>query len=189
MQPSNRYIITGGGGSGKTTLINALKEHGFNCYDEVSRQIIIEQQKKGGDVMPWLNLPAFGEACFKEMSLQLIEPCFSSTFFDRGIPDILAYYAVNKIEQNPIYLSKNNLYNPTVFICPPWKDIFVNDEQRPESFEFAQNIYFELKECYTKAGFRLITLPKISVLGRVAFIADKLNIAIKNRSYDVLQEQ
>lgn len=189
MQQSNRYIITGGGGSGKTTLINALRTKGFNCYDEVSRQIIIEQQQKGGDKMPWLNLPAFAKACFQQMTFQLEEPCNKSTFYDRGIPDLIAYYAVNHLDLDYMYLSKNELYNKTVFICPPWKEIFINDAQRPETFEFTQQIYFELRKCYLLAGFQLITLPKAPVQQRVSFILNHLETAVKNQSCDVLLEQ
>ncbi|MCD8445075.1 AAA family ATPase, partial [Tenacibaculum finnmarkense] len=38
-----KYIITGAPGTGKTTLINLLK-NSFSCMDEVSRKVITEEQ-------------------------------------------------------------------------------------------------------------------------------------------------
>ena len=40
---NKKYIITGAHGTGKTSIMNKLKERGFNCIDENSREIIAEQ--------------------------------------------------------------------------------------------------------------------------------------------------
>ena len=40
-------VLIGGPSSGKTTLINKLKENGHVCYPEVSREVIKEAQEKG----------------------------------------------------------------------------------------------------------------------------------------------
>ena len=44
-----KIVISGGPGSGKTTLINLLREKGYNCADEFSRSIIEEIEKMGED--------------------------------------------------------------------------------------------------------------------------------------------
>jgi predicted ATPase len=36
------YTITGGPGSGKTSLINELQKRGYRCMAEVARQLIQE---------------------------------------------------------------------------------------------------------------------------------------------------
>ena len=35
-----KIVISGGPGGGKTTIINSLKDLGFFCYDEISRELI-----------------------------------------------------------------------------------------------------------------------------------------------------
>ncbi|MEE9905946.1 MAG: AAA family ATPase [Chlorobium sp.] len=87
------YIITGGPGSGKSTLIEGLRQHGFRCYSEVSRQLIRHQSMEPDGVLPWKNLPAFASLAFDAMIDQHEDALGSSgiCFFDRGIPDIFGY--------------------------------------------------------------------------------------------------
>ena len=40
-------VLIGGPSSGKTTLIKKLKENGYACYPEVSREVIKEAQENG----------------------------------------------------------------------------------------------------------------------------------------------
>ncbi len=56
---SQRYVITGAPGTGKTAIINALKERGYSCVEENSREIIAEQIINGGEILPWKNQIAF----------------------------------------------------------------------------------------------------------------------------------
>ena len=51
-----RIVISGGPSSGKTTIINELKRAGHYCFDEVSRELILEAQKKG-IAQPFLTDP------------------------------------------------------------------------------------------------------------------------------------
>lgn len=49
------YIITGGPGAGKTTLINALQKKGFKIVTEDARRIIKEEILIDGNGLPWKN--------------------------------------------------------------------------------------------------------------------------------------
>lgn len=46
------FIITGGPGAGKTTLIDALSAAGFPTSREAGRRIIQEQLDSGGSALP-----------------------------------------------------------------------------------------------------------------------------------------
>ena len=46
---TKRIVITGGPGSGKTTLINHIEQLGYPTMHEVSREIINEARKEGID--------------------------------------------------------------------------------------------------------------------------------------------
>jgi len=172
---SNRYIITGGPGSGKSSLLSALVDKSYQGFEEISRVIIREQHENGGDMVPWLNLAAFAELCYEKMSSQL-DDCKSdcTCFYDRGLPDIIAYVRRGGLEVPTKYFEKVKAYNKTVFLTPPWQEIFINDNERPESYEDAVEINKFLKSTYSELGFKIIELPKISIKERVTFIEDIL---------------
>ena len=47
------YVVTGGPGSGKTTLIEALGRLGIVSMPEAGRAIIRDQTAIGGQALPW----------------------------------------------------------------------------------------------------------------------------------------
>ena len=61
MDPQNLFIITGGPGAGKTTVLTELQRLGFTCVPEVARQII---QELGQDVLaPMIQHAENGASC------------------------------------------------------------------------------------------------------------------------------
>ena len=174
----NAIVISGGPGSGKTTLLNALKMRGFNCSDEISRQLIQEQVSLNSDNLPWKNLSSFAELALERMieeykkSLKIEEP----TFFDRAIPDIVAYLKVGKIEIQDHFNEavKSYPYQANIFMAPPWEAIYVNDTERWQTFQEAIELYNMLTKTYQSAGYSLIELPICNVEERVDFVLKKL---------------
>lgn len=47
------FVITGGPGSGKSTLIDELAKHGIRGMPEAGRSIIQDQVAIGGEALPW----------------------------------------------------------------------------------------------------------------------------------------
>ena len=89
----NFFIITGGPGAGKTTLLETLAKQGFPYVPEVAREIIREQVSQNGDALPWANIPAYIHLMLSRSveSFEQHQKQESVLFFDRGIPDTLAY--------------------------------------------------------------------------------------------------
>ena len=170
----NRYIITGGSGSGKSSIIKDLQARGYTCYPEISRMLIKEQQDLGGDLLPWKNMKGFAGECFNRMKDQLNDDHDQPAFFDRGIPDIIAYLKSRNLAFSFDYAAYASCYNSLVFICPPWQEIFVNDRQRPESFNESKHIHLLLKKVYRELNFKVIDIPRLSVSERVEFILSRI---------------
>lgn len=176
------FIISGGPGSGKTTLLNELSKL-YNVSSEVSRQIIKEQQLSGGILMPWMDMVGFGKICYDRMMDLLQKSDDDITFFDRGIPDIVAYLRHQRLNVDERYLKCKDYYYKTVFMCPPWEDIYANDEQRPQTFEESIDIFYELMEVYKQMGFTVILLPAVSVKERADFIEKEIKKQFKYRKF------
>ena len=87
-------VITGGPGTGKTTIIDKLIEDNYSCFSEISRQVTLEARKQGIEQL-FLEKPLlFSELLLEGRKKQFLEAQNLDTnvvFLDRGIPDILAY--------------------------------------------------------------------------------------------------
>lgn len=169
------FVITGGPGTGKSTLIKALRAEGFPCFNEVSRDIISQSHQSNTDLLPWKNLPAFAEECNRRMQEQLehvdkMELCF----FDRGIPDIIAYLKFGGITPDKQLYEMGRCYAKLVFVAPPWEAIFVNDAERPQTFAQCQQLHNLILETYVELGYQIAMIPKISVDERKYFVMNSI---------------
>lgn len=174
MTPARKYIVTGGPGSGKSTLVGMLEQRGHRCYPEVSRELIRQESQRPDGVMPWNDLEAFARLAFTEMLLQHdnVEETGGPCFFDRGLPDIFGYLRRSSLDIPEEYLEAHAKcsYERTVFILPPWEEIYINDSERPQSFDESTQLYNALREVYESLGYLLIEVPKLPLPARCDFV-------------------
>lgn len=167
---TNFFVLTGGPGSGKTSLIQQLHKEGFLTINESARRIIQEQKKKDGDALPWKNKLHFAKKMLEIDMKNYREnlPTQAPVIFDRGIPDILGYVKLCHLDPFPcLEQSVNSFrYNAFVFILPPWRPIYHQDAERKQSFSLAMETYRMMRSIYTSCGYKLITIPKLSVENR-----------------------
>lgn len=171
-----RYILTGGPGSGKSTLIQALGTKGYVCMEEVSRRLIME------GLEPWADLPSFAEKVLQRMvyDYEATEQIGADgaaaqervVFFDRGIPDIIAYLKVGGLSVGKHFedAMQQYRYDKKVFLLPPWRDIYVQEPARWQTFEESERLYEEIRRVYTTEGYQITELPIGSVAERMNFI-------------------
>ena len=85
------FIITGGPGSGKSSLINALAARGYRTMPEAGRAIIRDQVAIGGSALPWADRALFAELMlgWEMRSHREALAIASPVLMDRGIPDVV----------------------------------------------------------------------------------------------------
>lgn len=171
-------VITGGPGTGKTTIIDSLIEQGYACFPEISRQVTLEAKKQGIEQL-FLEKPLlFSELLLegrRKQHQQATEDVAELVFLDRGIPDILAYmhYIGDSYPAFFDHACREHVYSK-IFVLPPWEEIYESDEARYENFEQAKLIFAHLLETYQKYGYELIEVPRGTVEERIQFILSQL---------------
>ena len=172
-------MISGGPGSGKTTLIAHLQGIGLNCMHEISREVIIEAQKDGIEQLFLTNPMLFSQKLLEGRLKQFNEVAnFSSSFvfYDRGMPDVTAYmdYIDSAYPDDFSKTCNDNRYD-LVFLLPPWEAIYQQDNERYESFEQAEKVYEFLVQGYQKYGYNVVEVPTGTIEDRTDYIIEHLN--------------
>lgn len=177
---TRKIVITGGPGTGKSSIINELISRGYNCYEEVSRQVTLDARKDGVEQLfltkPLLFSERLLEARTKQFkAAETAEENF--VFLDRGLPDVLAYMDYVKSDYPQMFTKacEDHVYD-TVFVLAPWQEIFVSDSERYENFDQAVEIHHALLDTYQRFGYKLIDVPFSSIESRANFILDIVNI-------------
>jgi len=174
---NNWYVFTGGPSAGKTTTINELKKMGYHVEGEKAKQVLDEWMAKGMT----LDEIRSDEYRFQTRVLPLkieaeqTSPPDELIFFDRGIPDTVAYYrlAYGKYEDKLLdeALKKYCKYKK-VFIfdlLPLEKSNFRNEDDA-----IAKKIEGLTEAAYKELGLEIVRVPVMSVEKRVEFVLGNL---------------
>lgn len=175
-----KIVITGGPGTGKTSLINKIEEDGHSCLHEISRSVTLEARAAGIEQL-FISHPLLFSQKLLEGRIKQHQEASAFTgdtiFLDRGIPDVVAYMDCFG-ETYDSSFSKACQDHPyeKIFLLPPWEEIYVSDNERFENYEQAVLIHEALYNTYSSLGYDIVLVPKDSVENRVAFIYKALNL-------------
>jgi len=176
-------IISGCSGGGKSTLLDELENNGYSVIPEVGREIVKQQLDTNGGVTPWQNPIAFCELAIQKsiVNYEQTNAIKSTTdkiiFFDRCFLDGISYYQSLELDDARKYdcLIQNLRFYPTVFMTPPWDDIYCQDGERKHSFEDAVAEYERLLKFYPKNGYQIVEIPKVNVKERFRFLISAIS--------------
>ncbi|WP_133770562.1 AAA family ATPase [Enterovirga rhinocerotis] len=179
--PTSRFVVlTGGPGSGKTTLIDRLAARGHVTMPEAGRAIIRDQMAIGGQALPWADRALFAEAmlAFEMRSHRAAEDLAGPVLFDRGVPDVIGYLRLCGLPVPPHMeeAARRFRYGQPVFVAPPWREIFVQDGERRQDFDEAVRTFEAMLKVYRDCGYDLVELPCASVAERADFVENRLRV-------------
>lgn len=177
---SHCFILTGGPGSGKTTLLEYLAGRGIAVMPEAGRGIIRSQMAIGGHALPWADRALFAQLMLgwelRSFSVAAMLP--GPILCDRGIPDVVGYLTLEGLEV-PAHMrraAQTYRYNSTVFLAPPWEEIFHTDAERRQDFDTAQRTCEVMRRVYADLGYNLVELPCVPVSARAEFMRTYLPV-------------
>ncbi|MFM9372084.1 AAA family ATPase [Streptomyces sp. Da 82-17] len=175
-------VVTGGPGTGKSTLVDHLEQLGFARSVEAGRAVIQEQLALGGDALPWADRARFAELMFRRELRSYREARAQAgrapVVCDRGLPDLVGYL---RLEGLPVparvdAAARRLRYHQRVFIAPPWPEIYQQDAERKQSYDEAVRTYDVMAEVYPEYGYELVPLPRLGVEARGAFVRGCLRV-------------
>jgi predicted ATPase len=177
-QGQSFYVVTGGPGSGKTSLVEALSRRGYGRSFEAGRGVIQDQVTIAGRALPWDDRLLFAELmlAWEMRSYHLAQPLSGPVFFDRGVPDVLGYLRLLGVSPPGHMQRAAELfrYNPTVFIAPPRPEIFCPDAERKQDFAEAVRTYEAMVATYTGLRYELVELPRATIEEGVDFVLRRI---------------
>lgn len=169
-----RIILTGGPGSGKSSLLDALGQRGYSCQKEAARRVIL--QNNNLNYTPWGDRQGFIRLVYEQLLNDLQEKPEGLVFCDRSMLDCIAYAKEGKLPV-PEYLldfDPSDYYHRQAFILPPWPHIYKKDAARQQEFAEAVSLYRFITSTYIEYGFQLTEVPPLPMEERVGFILEKL---------------
>ena len=177
--PNKLIVITGCSGGGKSTLIDTLNDKGYTVIREAGREIVKQQINTKGGITPWQNPINFCELLIEKgldsyQHALNIEAKDGLVFFDRCFLDAISYFQTLGRENYNHLITKYRFY-PTIFITPPWKEIYRQDDERKHTFSDAVHEYERLVLFYPQNDYQVIELPMTAVEKRCDFILNKIN--------------
>lgn len=172
------FVVTGGPGSGKSSLITELKQRGINTMTEGGRAIIRDQVKIGGHALPWVDSRAFAEQMlsWELRSYHEAKSMAGPVVMDRGIVDVVGYLTLCALSVPAHFEKAARLfcYNKRVFLAPYWEGIYTQDAERKQDLQEAEASFEAMTKAYIQFGYEIIELPLLGVEARADFVLQHL---------------
>lgn len=165
-----RFLLTGGHGVGKTSILLALEARGQHVVFEAAEAVQRVERARG-------NAFSDDDADFESRALALhvlreeaVNPVADRVFFDRGAADHLAYSRVGRwpLREAEKQICSEITYDAAFLIEPP------PDRHHLDRVEhaFNQRLVAQVESLYTELGVPLWRIPYAPLVARVAEVLD-----------------
>lgn len=172
---TNWCVITGGPSSGKTKTIEHLASLGYEIVSEAARILIDAEAKKGKTIEEIRRNEAEFQRKILQTKIETEEKLSPEQviFFDRGIPDSVAYYQLCGLDADSVKKESKKRKYRRVFLLEQLQ--FEKDYARSENEKLAGILSRLIRKAYSDLGYDIIFVSRASVEKRAEFIVSKLN--------------
>lgn len=171
---ARRVVLSGCSGGGKSSLLAELARRGHAVVAEPGRRIVAEELAGGGDALPWIDLEAFARRAIETALADVAVAAEGFVFFDRGLVDAAAALEHATGAPEVERLGRSVRYDRTVFMTPPWAEIYQTDPERPHGFDEAVAEYDRLIRAYSTLDYEIVILPRVGIAARADLVLARL---------------
>jgi predicted ATPase len=164
-----RVVLTGGPGSGKTTVLEILFENGYAVGEDAARSIIRERKAAGLNPRP--EPRAFAEQVLEREIATYRSVASSPTFLERGVAEAVgSLYESGGLDDHSAKQLIDEYRYEQVFLFPPWAEIYRTDSERDHSFEHSIRVCEGTRSWYLRFGYDIVEVPLGSANARAEFV-------------------
>jgi predicted ATPase len=172
----NFFVFTGGPGAGKTTLLRHLEALGERVVEESARAVIREDPAARGGEAFFRRIAARDAAAFDALAQEE-----ARVFFDRALMDCWNADGVAPWPELRAALAARR-YARTVFVFPPWREIYATDAERTQDFAHAERAFAQAMRQLPELGYEPVVVPIGTVEERAAFVLARAQVSTNARS-------
>ena len=157
-------VLSGGLGAGKTTLLSELGSRGFATVSDSAREVIAERRSRGESPRP--DPESFArEILRRDARKYAAQSGGDVAFYDRSAIEALGMLKeIGQLENKELSACLASFaYYKTVFVLPPWREIYRTDSERDHSFEHAVRVHQEVIRWYRRCGYEVNEVPRLPV--------------------------
>ncbi len=162
---NRRHVLSGCSGGGKSTLLRALQARGHPVFEEPGRRVVAE------GISPHATPERFALRC---LELAAVDHAAGAglCFYDRSALDAVVWFlrTGRALPEDFTDVVTRLRYAPTVFLVPPWPEIYRRDDARQHGLEEALAEYHALCDRLPDLGYRVEIVPKRPVPERADWI-------------------
>lgn len=168
---TNWCVITGGPSSGKSSVINSLKQFGLKVVDEVARNYINEKMENGSELSDIVS----NQLVLQRNILNIMYRIERSidvdelVFFDRAIPDGIAFYREAALDPEEVQLLSSIHSYKRIFLFEQIPESLIEkDIIRLEDKNKRKRLEEKIEAAYSEIGYDIIRVPFMTIQERVA---------------------
>lgn len=151
-----------------------LEQRGYKVVHEVARAYMDNKLMKG-KTLPEIKADEWAFERHILMEKVRIESTLEKDeiiFFDRGVPDSIAYYKLNGLDSTEPFQKSGEVRYQNVFLFERLR--FLTDPVRTEDEKTARRLNRLIEESYQSLGYDIVHVPLLSVEERTEFILKHL---------------